>query len=334
MRYLISACALVALSLTSPAFGSPIAPPAAQPAPSAIVAGGRAVLTVSATAVPAAMSASVSSMPTGFGVAATQVATTGRQTLTVARDGTASGGTLFATALPSNFIVPQNVQAILDFSNGAAMSANKFVNNGTVYCVSSNPNVTHAAIDVKSFLNGAGAELSTALSLSINSKSTFANLGTITAGGDLEVTAATSVANLGTLRSQYGSVTFSGTTAAFEIGNIGHIYAPNGSININLPSRTRNTLDITGGQWTAKAININAPNARVQFVADDISAQVNVAAKELQIGALWNAVNLGTVPKQTTLVNAPAPEALPVSSVVSRFDDADYVADTAEDSLE
>jgi hypothetical protein len=274
---------------------------------------------------------SLSTATSAQSVAASQVATSGKQSLTLAPNGTASGGTVYANSFTGNFVVPQNVQAILDFSNGKAMTVGNFVNNGTVYCVSSVPNVTNAAINVQSFLNGPNAQISTALGLSINSKTTFVNMGNITASGDLAVSAATSIANLGTMRSQNGNVGLAGTTAAFEIGNSGQIYAQNGVITIDQRAKTPNNFEINGGQWTAKTININAPNSKVHFVANDISAQVNVAAKELKIGAVWNPVNLGSTPVNTTIISAPPPEALAVSEASSRFCDADYIVDTDTD---
>lgn len=328
MRYFLSACVCFALPFiaSSPASGAPFAPASVSQAPSAVVAtGGRVAVVGTAT-----NGSSVTNLAVQ-GLAASQVASTGRQSVRLGKDGAATGGTMFASSLKGDYIVPQNVQAILDFSNGVPMSANSFVNNGTVYCVSNNTNVAHAAINVKSFLNAPNAQLLTSLALSINSKTSFINYGTIATSDDLAISATTSLANFGTLRSTNGNLALTGTSSAFAVGNAGYIYAPNGTITIDQRSTTRNNLEINGGQWTARTININAPSSKVHFFADDISGQVNVASNGLQIGAVWNAPNLGIVPAHTTILSAKPAEALPVCATATRFDDADYVADTSED---
>lgn len=153
-----------------------------------------------------------------------------------------------------------------------------FTNHGTVYVISTNPDVQVANLGANNFLNNTGALLTTVLpqgglygytnlvgglSLTLTALNSFVNYGTISSAADLSIVAGGSITNAsvaGALATIQAVNTVNLTSNIGNIVNSGLISSINN--NINITSQIQNNLIINniGGQLQALNGIINVGN--------------------------------------------------------------------------
>lgn len=183
-------------------------------------------------------------------VAATQVATSGRQSLQLSASGAANGGFFDATGFSlSALVVPSGVTAARDFAGGGLNLSGDLTNSGKFYAVSTSRTVTTASINADNITNFTGGLLTTVipsgasalasflglssnLNLAMTALHNVLNQGTISSAGSLSITAGGTVVN--------GSAASAGTSSAATLSAVGalNLAAPSISNQGNLTSLT------------------------------------------------------------------------------------------------
>jgi hypothetical protein len=213
-------------------------------------------------------------------VAASQVLSGGRQTLTLSAQGTAvAGGFSLSSALfksIGNLVIPQNVKLFdnVGLVGNLSLSGN-LTNAGKLIEFSTNPNVTSAIISANSIYNLSGATITTelpsrlttavsGLQLTLNALQDINNAGTIVSAGSLSLAAGTSIVN----------ALPQGTTAAQPLiqaaGNVNLMSGSGNITNAGLIASTNKNINIAA-QAMATDINVNSAGGTLQALNGNIN---------------------------------------------------------------
>jgi hypothetical protein len=148
-------------------------------------------------------------------LALTQVLGGGQQTLQIGQTGNAIGGTINLSTFAQNplgsLLIPQGVTAIHDFGQAGNLSVlGNLTNSGTLYAISTNPNITAGTFNAANIFNNQSALLSSmlptgglqgfnsaisSLSLTLNAVQNIINAGQILSSGNLTAIAGGSIVN-------------------------------------------------------------------------------------------------------------------------------------------
>ena len=260
-------------------------------------------------------------------VAALQVLNSGNQTLLLGLNGSAVGGAFRMTSALSSLnglVIPKNVTALDYFAGHSTLSVATSINDyGSLLGIAkpgSLLNITTGNLNI--FPTGSISALSTrpstAVNLSIYSAGNIENAGLISSTGRLQLTAAGSIANDSgatisgarevTIVSGDGQITNNGTISS-QTGNLLLSTAANAGLLINNESgllqaashsvifdagNNSNSIQLTGGDVIAKAIDFSGRSSDLQVNADNLQGVVNVDTKSAHVATV-SAFNLGNL---------------------------------------
>jgi hypothetical protein len=211
--------------------------------------------------------------------AASQVRSTGRQTLQVGALGQAVGGNLSSFANINDLIIPRGVSLLQNVGTNASMTfSGNLLNAGNLYAYSTNPTTTVAQITAANIRNAASGVISSVLPLSLHAAGEISNEGTIKSSGTLSLVTP-KVINHGTIASLNSNVNFASNENLLVDNSGGTISAPNGDINFRTPDFVgKQDLNIVGGQAAARNFNLYSGDGHVKVDMDRIDAAVNIQA--------------------------------------------------------
>jgi hypothetical protein len=277
-------------------------------------------------------------------VAAKQVIAGHGQSLQLDNNGKAIGGAVdFASITFKNdrmniddLNIPANVTAVGDFSKNPTFSVSgDLTNAGSIYAYSSGEHARRSNFSADNVINKEGALITTDLptvyampsftggskptDLNIRGNDTVRNYGTISASGDLNISAgnlvengaggtvyargdvgvsAARIENSGLVRSVNGSVTLDGPyNGELNVVNTGGtVMAREGAINIRNdqyggPSNTY----VTGGNFYSKEVNVNAGRGSAEIDVDDLTGTLNQKGFASHVAAKTEVLSLGNI---------------------------------------
>jgi len=192
------------------------------------------------------------------------------QTLEVAANGSASGGTVSIDGLTSDgnmraasLVVAEGVTAAGNFAKGSAFKlTGDLTNYGTMLVVSDRKGGSLQGDDV---LNASGARIAATGDLHIGAARTFVNDGIVTASGALMVTAGEAIKNTASISAQQDVTLYSP-----EIENSGNISSYSGNVNVYGPSTSALALNNAGG-------TVSALNGAINFRDSAYTGEFNTA---------------------------------------------------------
>lgn len=237
-------------------------------------------------------------------VALTQVLSGGAtaQTLNVASNGAALGGTFnlstFASSAASIHI-PQGVIGVSDAALGAINLSGNLSNSGTLYAISSNSNITSAVFSANNILNNQGALFSSMLpttglsgytsvvsnlSLTLNAINDIINAGMISSAGALSLSAGGSIVNalpagavgVQPILQALGNVNM----ISAQLANAGMVNSLAGNINVNshiaqsiLINNVGGTLSALNGALNVRDASFDTGKFNLDIVGGDVLAR-------------------------------------------------------------
>ncbi len=251
-----------------------------------------------------------------------QVFSTGQQSIQLGAQGNAVGGTFNMgnnfSQYVSGVVIPSGVTGVRDFGTASALNlTGNLVNAGTLFAVSSNPQVTNATFAASNITNLQGGLLSSVaptnlpgitsaisnVSMTLNALNNIMNAGTITSAANLNMSAVNNIVNTGTI----SSVANLNISAVNNIVNAGLI-SSGANLNVTAGGSITNSLlaGMTGALPVMQAVNnINLLVGSGTLVNSGLitsAGNINIASQILQnlqinnthgtIQAL-NAINLG-----------------------------------------
>ncbi len=270
-------------------------------------------------------------------VAVKEMLANGQQTIVLAANGTADGGTFslnqVVTSKMTELTVPQSVTAIDYLTGSKSLSINgDLINYGSIYGVSKSSTTTSGTISAKDITNERGGLISTQLPASV-----AATTGGLTSATDLTLSASGSLTNSGTiagsgsltLASGSGSITNNSGATITSPGNV-NLSSGNGNLaNSGLIASTAANINVASPS-NANSININAAGGTHQAQDGAINirdASYNGAGNINLAGGDYLSQNLnlysgtgaitGNVGQVTGKLNSAA-------------DDAHFIADTSD----
>ncbi|MBY0545965.1 MAG: hypothetical protein K2W95_01610 [Candidatus Obscuribacterales bacterium] len=250
-------------------------------------------------------------------VALTQVLSGGAtaQTLNVASNGAALGGTFnlstFASSAASIHI-PQGVIGVSDAALGAINLSGNLSNSGTLYAISSNSNITSAVFSANNILNNQGALFSSMLpptglsgytsvvsnlSLTLNAINDIINAGMISSAGALSLSAGGSIVNalpagavgVQPILQALGNVNM----ISAQLANAGMVNSLAGNINVNSHIAQSILINNVGGTLSALNGALNVRDASFdtgKFNLDIVGG--DVLSKELNLFSANGKINI------------------------------------------
>lgn len=258
-------------------------------------------------------------------VAVKQVLSGGSQSLDVAKNGVASGGSVDLSALTdgnavmkaSALTVASGVTAYGDFGKGSDFKLTGDLNNfGSVQTFSSTSR-NEGAIRADDINNYRGATISSATDLTLDATRNLTNDGvivsekglTLTAGGevrnsgtvsaasDLNVKA-TSTINRGLLQSVAGNVNFDADAASqmTVLNTRGTISAENGAINVrNAEYVGSGNSTVFGGDLYSRELNLNAGYGLAEVNVGTLTGVVNESGNAAHVSSSTDMLTLGNI---------------------------------------
>jgi hypothetical protein len=234
----------------------------------------------------------------------------------------------------NSLTIPTGVSAIHNFAASNTLNlVGNLTNNGTLYAVSTNSGTTVANIAASNIFNNVNALLTSVLpanglagyqsaigglNLNLTAINDIINAGTISSAGSLTASAGGSIVNsgsaalmqaIGNINLNSANLTNAGLIASTNAnlnmataGNLfvnnagGRLEALNGAINVRdtaFSSKSNTTL--AGGDWIAKALNINSGQGKVNVNVGEVVGTVNVNAGELHLTAASDNLTLGSM---------------------------------------
>jgi len=272
-------------------------------------------------------------------IAAYQVMRNNTQSLVLGADGNAIGGSAdIGRAMQrhlNGMYIPENVTVVGDVARtGVVNFRGDFVNSGTYRAVSTDPRFDTATIIADNIVNNQGALLaaqnldqSRNLNLELIALNDLVNAGTISAAGNLSMSAggslinalppgitgsapsvsasnsininAASVINNAMITSQLGNINISSRAAAdaaaFNVLNVdntgGVIQAANGAINVGDGSNTN--IGMLGGDWLSDEMNVNAGAGEIAASVGKVSGVLHSSASIEHFNADTDVLVLG-----------------------------------------
>ncbi len=261
-------------------------------------------------------------------VAAAQVLSTGKQTLSLAKDGAASGGSLRLSTTSLSQIdsalggtlqsldLPKHVELVDSLSSLSL--GGSLVNYGSVLAQAPGG----SSISAQSLVNAGGASIisSKGTDLSLQVQNSIANQGTILSGNSLTMTAASitnladhgrggvvsaaqdislnspSIVNSGMIKSGNGSISFENPNSIIINNAGGTSQALKGNIDVRNASYAGDgDVTITGGNLLSQQLNLNAVNGIVDVGVNQVSGVVNANADCAHINAASGNLQLGNM---------------------------------------
>jgi len=245
-------------------------------------------------------------------VAIQQAQTRGGQTIEVDQQGRATGGTFSLNSVTgaagvtvASVVVPNNVTAVDHVHSRSNVNlSGDLVNYGSIVEVGSKYSIGTAAISAMDIINQSGASIVAknrgeyGLDLSLNASHDFNNLGTISSGGSLSITAGGTLTNSGATITAANDVNLQSTA----INNSGKITSTGGNINLGTGGVQIMNVNNAGGTLSAVKGDINVRDANYtgagnSYVSggDLLSHNVNLYAgagtANVNVGQLTGYVN-------------------------------------------
>lgn len=258
-------------------------------------------------------------------VAVKQVLADGSQKVTLAGNGSATGGNVDLAALTSgndvmrasNLVIAANVTTSGDFGKGADFKLlGNLDNYGTLQAFSTDGNVRAGAIRANDISNHSNALISSSVDLTLDASRNFRNEGTIVSSEGLTITAG-SVSNKGTMTAtttlslNSGSVNNSGliqstggdlhlnglASADLIVKNVGGtLSAVNGAVNLRDAAfdGTFNST-ISGGDLFSREVNVNAGAGTANVNVGKLTGIVNETGANAHVYAETDLLSIGSV---------------------------------------
>lgn len=272
-----------------------------------------------------------------------QTTSTGRQTLLVGANGAATGGYFLLNQTGqgiNNLVIPNGVVGIGNAAAGAFALSGNLSNLGSVYVMSTSA-VNQAMIQANNIFNARSGVISsvvpvnwasvlpgarTNISLALSALDSVVNLGTISSGANLSITAGNSIVNgetagdsatitaLGNVNLTSPMIRNSGTISSEQsnvqlaaVGNRLNVNNAGGTILAakNIDFRTGPTvkdrsgnvvskanLTVSGGALSANAVNITSLGGKVDVQTDSIQGGVNIDAGDVIVGTLTEGLTI------------------------------------------
>ena len=258
-------------------------------------------------------------------VAVKQVLSGGDQSLTVSKDGSASGGSVDLSALTdgsavmkaSALTVASGVTAYGDFGKGSDFKLSGDLNNfGKVETFSSTAR-NEGLIRADGINNYHGATITSATNLTLDAARNLTNDGvivseqslTLTAGGEVRnsgtVSAvdslnvnAVSTINRGALQSVSGDVNFNGDAAGqmTVLNTHGVISAENGAINVrSVDYLGTGNSTVSGGDLLSRELNLNAGYGLAEVNVEELTGVVNESGNAAHVSSSTDTLTLGNI---------------------------------------
>lgn len=259
----------------------------------------------------------------GERLAAYQIFSTGQQSILLGNLGNAVGGSFTMgpkfNQYVSDLVIPAGVTAVRDFGTAASLNlAGNLVNQGSLFALSSNSQVTTAAISAANIFNQQGAILSSvlpaqelsgmtsavsALNLQLTALQNIVNAGKISSSGALSAVAGGSIINSGSNAVMQAVNNINLVSGAANIINSGVISSLAGNVNLASLVAQNLTVNNIGGRLEALA---GAVNLRDSLFKESFSTLFNggeILSKELNLHAGNGKVDL-TAEHISGLVNS------------------------------
>ncbi|MBX9668483.1 MAG: hypothetical protein K2X93_12735 [Candidatus Obscuribacterales bacterium] len=238
-------------------------------------------------------------------VAVKQVLAGNGQTIEVANNGAATGGSVDLSALTSgkdvlrasDLVVPATVTANGDFSRGSDFRLLGDLNNyGTVHTYDSDARGRAGAVRADNILNATGAHITSEVDLTLQANGNITNQGDISSKGGLTLIAGSSISNTGRIESLNGNVTLDGAhDADLTIKNAGGtVVAQNGSINVRHSgyNGSSNTY-VTGGDFLSRTLGLNAGDGTIEANVGNVTGNVESEGYAVHFGANSDKLSIG-----------------------------------------
>ena len=270
---------------------------------------------------------SAGSMVSAAEYVAVKQALGGGQTVTIDRQGRATGGNVDLEAIAtdraalraSELVIPVNVTTSGDFSRQSDFKLLGDLNNyGTLLAVSSDGSPRSGAIRAVEINNYKGATIRSDISnLTLEASGDLHNLGNIEGSGVITLAAGGHVENHGTIRatndlnvqtsmihnsglmeSTAGNVSLNGpASSTLSINNSrGTLQALNGAINLRDSSYTGEFDSyLVGGGLFSKDFNIFAGQANANLKVGELTGRINQAGKAVHLFAATDMLNMGSI---------------------------------------
>ncbi len=256
-----------------------------------------------------------------------QVFSTGQQSIQLGAQGNAVGGTFNMgsnfTQYVSGVVIPSGVTCVRDFGTASALNlTGNLVNAGTLFAVSSNPQVTTATFAASNITNLQGGLLSSIapnnlpgitsaisnVSLTLSALNNIMNAGTITSAANLNMSAVNNIVNTGAI----SSIANLNINAINNVVNAGLISS---GANLNIAAGGSITNSLLAGMTSTIPVmqavnNINLLVGSGSLVNSGLitsAGNVNIASQILQnlqinnsLGTIQalNAINIGDTTTQ------------------------------------
>ncbi len=236
-------------------------------------------------------------------VAVKQVLAGNGQSIKVAADGAANGGSVDLSALTSrndvlrasDLVVPANVVADGDFSRGSDFRLlGDLSNHGTVHAFDGDGRDRGGAIRADNILNAAGGAITSDVDLTLQADHNLTNNGTITGKSNL-VLGAGQISNSGRIESLSGNVTLDGSPDAdLTINNSGTIAATQGAINVRTEGyKGAGNTYINGGDFLSNSLNLKAGLGTVEANVGNVSGSVLSNGNAVHFTAATDTLTIG-----------------------------------------
>jgi fibronectin-binding autotransporter adhesin len=186
-------------------------------------------------------------------LAVTQILTSGRQSLQLSASGNADSGSVSLSGITqplSSLTVPQGVTAVENFglTNGRLSLSGDLTNSGQIIGLSTSSQVNAGTISATNISNLAGGLIEArGIDLTLQASQTLLNAGTISASGNLNLSAP-SVVNSGQITAAGTSL----TTTTSNLTNSGTMQAINGSLTISSLNQQGLTINNSLGSLIAQ----------------------------------------------------------------------------------
>jgi hypothetical protein len=232
-------------------------------------------------------------------LALNQILMTGSQSLILSEHGSAIGGSVILSQLSisqlSGLVIPNGVTAIHDFAQNTSLNViGNFVNNGSLYAVTSNASTTNANISTTNLFNNSTGIISSVLpnsglgllgnyfsglNLNLIATNDLINNGIISSAGSLNITAGGNVVNAavnGVSPIMQAAQNINIISGAGSLINSGVITSSLANINVNSQLTNNILINNTNGLMQALQGNINVRDlsfidkANLDFMGGDI----------------------------------------------------------------
>lgn len=250
-------------------------------------------------------------------IAASQVASTGKQSLVIGAMGNATGGSINLGIIPQQLLngltLPAGVTALNDFAKSRSIDiSGLLMNSGNIYAYSSSIGTTVATINAETIVNTTHGIISSItpsqflpsfsvsqLDLKLSSAGDILNEGTISSSGILALSTGSGVIrNSAELISQSSNIDIINSSQNnLQLDSTGGtISALAGDINVLSANQSRRSLArMIGGNYFSNNLNIDAGKGSVIAALGEVSGLANITAGAASFGANTSNLQIGSL---------------------------------------